>query len=105
MGTEQAIGFASALNKLDDTSSATGRDILDITQRLSGSASVLGLSPQKVLALATALKDAGVENEVAGTAVSQLFSKMATDGAKFAEVSGVSFDRFARTLRADPWPR
>lgn len=101
-GTEDAIRFASALNKLDDTSTATGRDILDISQRLSGSAAVLGLSPQKVLALSAALKDAGVENEVAGTAVSQIFMKMATDTKDFAKVAGVSTKAFAGMIRRDP---
>lgn len=102
LGSEDAIKFASALSKLDNSSSATGRDILEITQRISGSASVLGLSAQKVLALSTALKDAGVENQVAGTAISQLFSKMATDTQKFADVSGMSLGRFASVLQADP---
>jgi TP901 family phage tail tape measure protein len=101
-GTEDAIRFASALNKLDDSSTATGRDILDITQRLSGPASTLGLSPQKVLALAAALKDSGAENEVAGTAIGQVFGKMATHAQAFAQVAGVSVKQFTATLKRDP---
>jgi TP901 family phage tail tape measure protein len=102
LGPDAALSFASALNKLDDSSTATGRDILDVAQRLSGSAATLGLSPQKVLALAAALKDAGVENEVAGSAFSQILGKMATDTKAFARVSGVSTAAFAAALRKDP---
>lgn len=102
LGTEDAIRFASALNKLDDSSTATGRDILDITQRLSGPAAALGLAPTKVLALAAALKDAGVENEVAGTAIGQMFAKMATNVADFARVARVSAKDFTEAFKADP---
>lgn len=102
LGSESAINFGAALNKLDDISVASARDILDVTTRLSGAASVLGLAPQKVLALATALKDAGVSNEVAGTAFAQVFSKMATNAQGFAQVAGVSFQKFAQILKADP---
>ena len=101
-GTEDAIRFASALNKLDDTSTATGRDILDIAGRLSGPASTLGLSPQKVLALGAALKDAGVENEVGGTALGQVFGKMATEAKSFARIAGGSVEEFTAMLRRDP---
>ncbi len=102
LGTEQAIRFASALNKLDDSSTATGRDILDLTRRMSGISSVIGLTPQKVLALSTALKDAGVSNEVGGTAMSKLLTKMATEGEKFAVVAGVSGKAFKKMFSRDP---
>lgn len=102
LGTDSAIRFASALNKLDDTSTATGRDILDISRRLSGPAAVLGMSPQKVLALSAALKDAGVNNEVAGTAMSQVFAHLAVDSAKFAAVAGIAGPAFKRMVSRDP---
>ncbi len=102
LGPEAALSFASALNKLDDSSTATGRDILDVAQRLSGAAATLGMTPQKVLALAAAVKDAGIENEVAGSAFSQILMKMASDTSKFAKVAGVSAKEFADALRADP---
>jgi TP901 family phage tail tape measure protein len=102
LGPEATLSFASALNKLDDSSTATGRDILEVTQRLSGVASVLGLAPPKVLALAAALKDAGIENEVAGSSFTQILSKMTTDTSKFATVAGVSTEQFARALDGDP---
>ena len=95
LGTESAIRLGSAINKLDDSSTATARDIMEVTRRLSGPAAALGLAPQKVLALATALKEAGVSNEVGGTAIAQVFSKMATRTQDFADVAGVSLAKFS----------
>lgn len=102
LGPEATMSFASALNKLDDSSTATGRDILDVSRQIAGAASTLGMSPQKVLALSAALKDAGINNEVAGTAFSQILGKMAKDSASFAKVAGVSADQFATALKGDP---
>ncbi|WP_422924507.1 phage tail tape measure protein [Singulisphaera sp. PoT] len=102
LGPEYALSFASALNKLDDSSTATGRDILDVSNRLAGTAATLGLSPQKLLALSSAAKDAGLENEVAGSTFSQIFGKMASEVDKFAKVAGVSTKQFADAVRSDP---
>ena len=102
LGTDSALSFASALARLDLASTASAREILDVTRRLSGTASVLGITPQKVLALSTALIESGVSMEVAGTSMSMVFAKMATHTQLFADVSGKSLGQFTRTLRADP---
>ncbi len=101
LGPEAALSFGSALNKLDDSSKATGAEILDVTQRLSSSAATLGMAPQQVLALATALKSAGINNEVAGTAFSQILAKMATNTAAFAKIAGLSVKEFGDLLTTD----
>ncbi len=102
LGSENAIRFASALNKLDMASTATGRDILAISTRIAPAAAILGMTPQKVMALSAALKDAGARSEVAGTAISQVLGLMAKKTSEFARASGVSTKTFAETLRADP---
>ena len=102
LGTENAIRFASALNRLDQASTATGRDILDISTRIAPAAAILGLVPQKVMAISAALKDAGARNEVAGTAMSQILGMMARKTGEFARVSGVSTKTFSDALRRDP---
>lgn len=99
--TSAALGLASALNKLDDTSTATGRDILDVANRISGAGATMGLTAQEVFALAAVLKDAGVTNEVAGTAVSGILLKMGKDTKAFAEVAGKSIEEFERLMRED----
>jgi len=101
LGPSAALDFASALNKLDDTSTATGRDILNIASRMSGTAATLGLSPQKLLALAATLKDAGVESEIAASAIDRTFMLMASHGDNFAKVAGVSAKEFAEAFKGD----
>jgi TP901 family phage tail tape measure protein len=102
LGIDQALSFGSALNRMDDSSTASGQDILDLTKRLSGAGRAMGFSAAETVALSAAIKDAGISNEVAGTAFSQLFFKMAKDTAAFAKVAGVSADEFAATFSASP---
>jgi TP901 family phage tail tape measure protein len=99
--TTATLGLASALNKLDDTSTATGRDILDVSMRISGAGATMGLTAQEVFALSAVLKDAGVTNEVAGTAVSGIMLKMAKSTKDFAEVAGLSIEDFEKLMRED----
>lgn len=93
--------FGSALNKLSDTSAASAGEILDVTRRLSGTASVLGMTEQQTMALATAMLEAGIGVEVGGTAMSQILGKLATDTEKFAGVAGMSVGQFEALLRKD----
>jgi TP901 family phage tail tape measure protein len=103
-GTKDAGRMASALNALDMASTATGRDILDITSRLSGTSSVLGMTPQKALALSTALRQAGVPIETAGTSITQILGRMASkkDAGQFAKVAGLDKASWERMLVKDP---
>jgi TP901 family phage tail tape measure protein len=101
-GPEDALSFASALNILDATTTATGRDILDVTRRLSGAAATLGMSPQETLALAATIKDAGISTEIGGTAFSQVLTKMVTDQDKFAAAAGMSKTAFSKLLDESP---
>jgi TP901 family phage tail tape measure protein len=102
LGVEHTTSFASALNKLSNNAKTTGGAILDITGRLKGGASTLGLSPQQTLALATAMSDVGISVEVAGTAMSTVLARMAKDTASFAKVAGVSVQQFEQALVRDP---
>lgn len=97
-----AIRLASALNALDISSNATGGDILNISVRLSGMAATMGLSVQQTLALATAMRQGRIPIETAGTAMSQVFGRMAGhDLPAFARVAGVSIGQFQNLLQQD----
>lgn len=104
LGHEDALRFGSALVKLDQSSVATARDILDVSGRMSGPAAIFGMGPAKTLALATALRQAKVPVETAGTAMSQLFMRMASqrDMPAFARLAGMKGKDFQRTLMDDP---
>jgi TP901 family phage tail tape measure protein len=102
LGTGDALRFASAVNKLDDTSTASGRHILDLTRRLSGPANNLGLTADQTAALSATLLDAGINAEVAGTAFTTVFKKMQKDPETFAKVARKSATEFAKTMEKNP---
>jgi TP901 family phage tail tape measure protein len=101
-GTEDTLRLGSALNKLADISSATGSELISMTERMSGHAAILGISAQEVVALAAAMRDAGIETQVGATAMDQVFLKMATNAEGFAKVAGVSMEQWAATMKASP---
>ena len=103
-GHEDALRFGSALVRLDQMSVATARDILDISNRFSGSASIFGMKPQEVLAVSAALRQARVPVETAGTNMGQLLARMASrrDMKEFAKLTRMSRDDFATMLRTNP---
>lgn len=102
LGTDRVAGFGSALTAMDNVSVASARDILNITTRLSGTAQAIGMTLPQITAFSSVLKDVGLSNEVAGTAFSQVFRKMATDSANFAQQIGVDAKTFADAYRRDP---
>ncbi len=103
-GTHETIKFGAALNKLDLMSTASARDILDISSRMSGTASMLGMSPQKTMALAAAMRQAQIPVEVGGSSMTQIMGKMAAKATapKFAKVAGMGEKDFLATLTRDP---
>lgn len=102
LGADSALSFASALNKMDDTTTASAGEILTLTQMISGTASAAGASVTEILALSAALKDAGVRTEIGATAFSQLFGQMALDTKSFARVAGVSAEEFTKAYDRSP---
>lgn len=103
-GTDEAIRMASAVNKLDIASTATGQDILDISARMAGQASFLGMSPEKTLALAATMKQAGINTETAGTSMSDILSRMASKkhASHFAKLAGQDKATFLKGMTKDP---
>lgn len=104
LGHTDAIRFGSALLRLDAASVATARDILDVANRFSGPAAVFGMKPDQTLALATALRQAKVPVETAGTSMGQILMRMASrrDQPAFARMAGMNARQFRGTLDADP---
>lgn len=102
LGTDRVASFGSALTAMDNVSTASARDILDITTRLSGTAVAIGMTLPQVVALSSVLKDVGISNEVAGSSFSQILRKMASDSDKFANAIGMDATAFANAYRNDP---
>jgi TP901 family phage tail tape measure protein len=96
------IKLASALNALDIASNAAAGDILNIAGRMSGAASTIGMTAQQTLALATAMRQARVPIETAGTAMGQILGRMTgRDLPEFARLAGMSARAFQQLLGQD----
>ena len=98
----QASLMASVLVRVADASVASSSEILDLTRRMSGAATVLGLTWPQVFAVAGALKDAGVTAEVGGTAMSNFFIKMKKESGLFARAAGLNVKEFSDLVATDP---
>ena len=94
--------MGSVVNELSNTSNALASDISNLTKRMSGAGSTIGLVTPEIMAIAATMKDLGVETEVGGTAMSQVFQKMLTDTEKFAKVAGLDLETFSETVRTEP---
>jgi TP901 family phage tail tape measure protein len=104
LGSQNAIRLGSALVKLDNVSVASARDILDVANRFSASAAIFNMTPQQTLALATAMKQAKIPTETAGTNMQQIMMRMARieTAPEFARIAGMSPRQFLNTLQTDP---
>lgn len=88
-----------AINSLDDASNSKGAEIMDVLQRVGGTANLLGLSAKNTAALAATMVSLGSTSETASTAINALFAKLATasTGKKEfkAALGGLGFDPMA----------
>lgn len=101
--------LGATLVALGNAGASTERDIIQMSQRISGAAAVVGMSEADVLAFANAVASMGIEVESGGTSVSRVLTDMSkaaqTGGAElqvFAETAGVSAQEFARAFSEDP---
>lgn len=101
LGTDRIAGFGSALTAMDNISTASAKDILEVATALSGTAASIGLTLPQVLAFSSALKDAGLSNQLAGSSFSQIFRKMASDSAGFAQAIGIDAGVFKQVYERD----
>lgn len=98
--------LASSIVAVGNNARATEGEILDISTRLAGAANTAGLAQSEVVALAAAIRGAGIQTEAGGTAATKVIlemSKAALSGGKnlevFASVAGKSADEFSRAFQ------
>lgn len=71
-------GMASAVVKLDQATTATVSDIINISGRLAGPAKALGIGLPGVLAVGAGIKDVGGANEASSSSMIRMFTMMAS---------------------------
>ncbi|MFB6453719.1 phage tail tape measure protein [Chitinophaga sp. Hz27] len=94
--------IGAAIAKLTSSGVATGRFLIDFSERMAGIRGITGLTIDKVLGLGAALEELGQRSEVSATALSQLVVKLFTDSDKYAKIAGKSVDEFNKLLRDSP---
>ena len=104
MGVRSVKQFGSAIDKIADSGMSASSSILNVSQRISGTAVVARLSAQETVSLAAALLDTGTMAEAAGGALNKMLQELNdVDSQKgFAKTIGVSAEEFAATVRDKP---
>jgi len=100
---KQAKNMGSVLNELSNISTATAPTIAELTSRMAGAGSSLGLTMPQISAIGAALTDMGVSSEVGGTAMSDMFMEMMKRTDEYAKVAGVSTADFKRLIEKDAY--
>ncbi|PYG00157.1 phage tail tape measure protein, TP901 family, core region [Georgenia satyanarayanai] len=101
--------FGATLVQLGNNGASTEAEILNMAQRISSTASVIGMSEADVLGYANALASVGINAEAGGTAISRVFMDIASavsqggdDLTAFSDVAGMSAQDFAAAFEEDP---
>lgn len=100
---------ATTITKVAGTTVATEGEIVNLTNRMAGAAALAGMTVQETIAIAGALRDAGANLEVGGTAMTQLFLKMlesAQEGSDelrdFANAAGMAEKAWSDLVQRSP---
>lgn len=97
--------FSNSLVALANFGASTAQGIQEISLRIAGAGSIIGLTRPQILGWAAAISDAGIEAEAGGSAISRIFEEIlkATQrgGAglqDFASMAGMSTKEFSDTF-------
>ncbi len=93
---------ASVMNILSNNSTASSSDLVDFVKITGTMGKTLGLTTPEIFALGATMKDMGLNTEVAGTAILQVFSKIISNSADFAKAAGVSVKEFTALVKDNP---
>ena len=109
MSSEDFGHFSDSLVRLGNNFPGMESDIMEITTRFGGMGAIVGMSADEMLAWSTAATATGQKSEAAGSAMQRFIGKVEGAVAKggdsleqFAEVSGMSAEKFADVWEDSP---
>jgi TP901 family phage tail tape measure protein len=91
LDVSQTRNIFASINELSNTTTANAEQLVDVLQRIGSTA---GLAFEESAALAATAIDLGVSQEVAGTSIAKVFSRLSSESEKFAEALGVDIGEF-----------
>lgn len=83
-------GLADTINYLDDNAISKGSDIINVLQRIGGTAKTVGMSAKDAAALGSTFLSLGASAEIAATGSNALMSILATAGTNKSATKGLS---------------
>lgn len=99
---ELTANIGSAFNELSNTTTATVADITELVKRMAGASTTIGLRVDEVAGIAATLKNAGVNLEVGGTAMTQFMLELVKDSEIFADSFKLDAAALANALEDEP---
>lgn len=98
---EALLRTGSVLNQLDKSSTASAGYIVEFTSRLSAIAPSVGMTIDQVAGLAAYLDSAGVNSEMATTAIQRFLVGMGKNATKYAKILGVAIEEYTEMTKKD----
>jgi len=92
----------NALVDLANKGVASGRFVVDFTQRLGGIAKAAGIALPDVFALGAGIEEMGGRSESASTALIKIINDIAKDIPKAAKIAGIEVKAFTQLFAEDP---
>lgn len=99
---EKIPGMSASITSISKASAADPGDIISLTKRLSGAASMIGLTVDQTIAFSGAIKDAGINLEVAGTTFSNFMNEMSKAPENFALILEMNDKAFIELRDKNP---
>jgi TP901 family phage tail tape measure protein len=100
-GTDYVESFGSALVRMDNVSTSSAADILDISKSLSGTFASLNMTIPQVMAFSSVISDVGLTNQQGASSFSQILRMMASQSEKFAEAIEMPVEQFQEAIRTN----
>lgn len=101
--------LGSSIVELGNNLATTEAEIVEMSLRLAGTASQVGMTEHEMLALAGAMSSVGINAEAGGSSMSRAMQKINTEVlsggenlSKFAEISNMSVDEFSKAWKERP---
>ena len=99
IGVKDSERVSSLLNEISNNSTASGKDLLDVIQRIGTAGGVLNI--KQAAALAAVGRDLGLTLETTGTSFQKVFLNLQTDAERIAPIIGIPVTKFLSVLKED----
>jgi TP901 family phage tail tape measure protein len=100
-GTDYVESFGSVLTRMDNVSTSSAGDIMDISKSLAGTFASLGMTIPQVMAFSSVLSDVGLTNQQGAGSFSQILRLMASQSEEMAGLIGVPVEKFQQAIRTN----